>query len=325
MNKSTPLTEVLTKVFIDGEAGTTGLQLAERLGRRDDLTLLRIDEAQRKDPEARARLLQQADVAVLCLPDDAAREAVALAGASCRILDASTAHRTAPGWTYGLPELEPGQRQQIATATRVANPGCYPQGFLLLVRPLIDAGVLPRDLPLRIHAVSGYSGGGRALIDTYRGFDPETAERLNTRPYALGLAHKHVPEMYRYSGCAVAPLFAPSVGNYHQGMLVQLPLFVSELQGAPTPEDVQGVLARRYRDEPFVDVLPLGAPGAVEAGFLNATACNHTNRLELMVFGNREQLLLVARYDNLGKGASGAAVQNLNLMIGADETTGLHR
>lgn len=314
----------MTRVFIDGEAGTTGLQIAERLRRRGDLTLLSIDERQRKDPEARARLLNEADVAILCLPDDAAREAVALAGPDCRILDASTAHRTAPDWVYGLPEMEGGLRERIASAHRVSNPGCYPQGFVLLVRPLIEAGVLPADLPLRIHAVSGYSGGGRALIDTYRGFDADTAERLNTRPYALGLAHKHVPEMHSYSGSSIAPLFAPSVGNYLKGMLVQVPLFTSELTGTPTLEDIQGLLAERYAGEPFVRVLPPRAPDALEAGFLSPTACNDTNRMELMVFGHAEQLLLVARYDNLGKGASGAAVQNLNLMIGVPETTGLN-
>ncbi|MEQ8859631.1 MAG: N-acetyl-gamma-glutamyl-phosphate reductase [Pseudomonadales bacterium] len=315
----------MTKVFIDGEAGTTGLQIADRVRTRNDLTLLRIDERQRKDADARARLLEEADVAILCLPDDAAREAVALAGERCRILDASTAHRVNPDWVYGLPELEPGARERIACAQRVSNPGCYPQGFILLTRPLIEAGVLPRDLPLRIHAVSGYSGGGRSLIETYQGFDAETRERYNTRPYALGLTHKHVPEMQHYSGCAQAPLFAPLVGDYYQGMLVHVPLFTSELNGRPTPEDVHGLLAERYADEAFVDVLPPRAADALEAGFLDPSACNRSNRIELMVFGHSEQLLLVARLDNLGKGAAGAAVQNLNLMIGVDETTGLTR
>ncbi len=314
----------MTKVFIDGEAGTTGLQIAERVRTRKDLTLLRIDERARKDSAARARLLEQADVAILCLPDDAAREAVALAGDGCRILDASSAYRVDSDWVYGLPELDAGARERIASAARVSNPGCYPQGFILLTRPLIESGTLPKDLPLRIHAISGYSGGGRSLIETYRGFDAETRERCSTRPYALGLAHKHVPEMHRYSGCTQPPLFAPIVGDFYQGMLVQVPLFTSELTGGPRPEEVQALLAERYRDEPFIDVLPAGAAKAVEAGFLSPTACNQSNRIELMVFGHDRQLLLVARYDNLGKGASGAAVQNLNLMIGVDETTGLN-
>lgn len=315
----------MTRVFIDGEAGTTGLQIAERLRSRPDLTLLHIDDAERKSPQARARLLADADVAILCLPDDAAREAVALAPPSCRILDASSAHRVADGWVYGLPELGDGQRERIARSNRVANPGCYPQGFVLLVRPLIEAGILPSDLPLRTHALSGYSGGGRALIEKYRAFDAEMRERLNTRPYALGLRHKHVPEMHRYSGTRHAPLFAPSVGHFLQGMLVQVPLFSRELAGQPGPGDIQALLAERYRDEPFVHVFPAGADDALDGGFLDATACNHSNRIELMVFGHDEQLLLAARYDNLGKGAAGAAVQNLNLMIGADELEGLER
>lgn len=315
----------MTRIFIDGEAGTTGLQIAQRLADRQDLELARIDPAARKDPQAKARLLESVDIAILCLPDEAAREAVALAGERCRILDASTAHRTSDRWVYGLPELGAAQRRQIAAARCVANPGCYPQGFVLLVRPLIEAGLLPASLPLRLHALSGYSGGGRPLIETYQGFDAETAERWNTRPYALGLAHKHVPEMHRYSGSAVPPLFAPSVGNYYQGMLVQVPLFARELTGPVAPGDIRDLLAERYADEPFVSVLATGAPDALDAGFLAPTACNHTNRIELMVFGHDEQILLVARYDNLGKGASGAAIQNLNLMMGVDETTGLTR
>jgi N-acetyl-gamma-glutamyl-phosphate reductase len=312
-----------TRGFIDGEAGTTGLQIAERLRARADLQLLRIDPAARKDADARRRLLEAADIAILCLPDDAAIEAVALAGGRCRILDASTAHRTHPDWVYGLPELQPGQRERIAAATRVANPGCYPQGFILLVRPLIEAGILPADKPLSVHALSGYSGGGRTMIETYRGFDEATRERNNTRPYALGLRHKHVPEMRVYSHTGPAPLFAPSVGHFEQGMLVQIPLFTAELTGRPTPDEIQQLLARRYAGEPFVTVFPVGAEAALEGGFLAPTTCNDTNRIELMVFGHEDQLLLTARYDNLGKGASGAAIQNLNLMIGVDETTGL--
>jgi N-acetyl-gamma-glutamyl-phosphate reductase len=312
-----------TRVFIDGEAGTTGLQIVERLKSRADLELLRIDPAARKDPLARRRLLEEADVAILCLPDDAAVEAVELAGDRCRILDASTAHRTHPDWAYGLPELEPGQRERIAAARRVSNPGCYPQGFILLVRPLIEAGIIPADLPLTVHALSGYSGGGRTMIETHQGWDEATRERNNTRPYALALRHKHVPEMHRYTGTTRAPLFTPSVGHFAQGMLVQIPLFGCELNGNPAPGDLQAVLARRYAGEPFVQVFPVGAETALEGGFLAPTTCNGTNRIELMVFGHPDQMLLIARLDNLGKGASGAAVQNLNLMIGVEETTGL--
>lgn len=313
----------MTSVFIDGEAGTTGLEIAERLASRTDLTLLRIDPAARKDPAARRRLLESADVAILCLPDEAAIEAVQLADGRCRILDASTAHRTDAAWVYGLPELARDQRARIAEARLVANPGCYPQGFILLIRPLIEAGILSADQPLSVHALSGYSGGGRGMIETYRGFDATTRELCNTRPYALGLRHKHVPEMRLYSGTRQAPLFAPSVGCFMQGMLVQIPLFASQLARRATPSEVRELLAARYAGEPFVTVFPTGADAALESGFLRPTACNGTNRLELMVFGHDEQMLLVARYDNLGKGASGAAIQNLNLMIGADEKTGL--
>lgn len=313
----------MTRIFIDGEAGTTGLQLAQRLAARQDLELLQINPSERKDRQARARMLAAADIAVLCLPDDAAREAVALAADRCRILDASTAHRTADGWVYGLPEMVKSQREAIARAEKVTNPGCYPQGFILLARPLIEANLLPASLPLRVHALSGYSGGGRPMIEAYESFDSATQELWNTRPYALSLKHKHVPEMQRYAGCAKAPLFAPTVGNYHQGMLVQLPLFRSELTSPASAEDVREVLADRYADEPFVHVLPTGAESALEDGFLAPTTCNNSNRIELMVFGNSEQMLLIARLDNLGKGAAGAAVQNLNLMMGVDETTGL--
>lgn len=313
----------MTKVFIDGQAGTTGLQISERLAQRPDIEVITIDDSARKDPNARAASFAYCDVAILCLPDDAATQAVALADGRCRILDASTAHRVSPEWIYGLPELGGGQREAIAAADLVSNPGCYPQGFILMVKPLIDAQVLPEDLPLSVHALSGYSGGGKSLIKTREDFDAATAERRNTEPYALALRHKHVPEMTAYSGTTIDPLFTPAVGHYYQGMLVQVPLFTASLRANTSLEQVHRLLADRYADEAFIRVHEIGAEDCLEGGFLNATKCNNTNHLEIMVFGHSEQILLVARYDNLGKGASGAAVQNLNLMIGCNETTGL--
>lgn len=314
-----------TRVFIDGQAGTTGLQISQRLAERDDIEVTEIDPAQRKDPNARARLFAESDIAILCLPDAAAVEAAALAAGRCRIIDASTAHRIHEDWCYGLPELSPGQRARIADARLVSNPGCYPQGFILMIRPLIEAGFVSPALPLTMHAISGYSGGGRALIEARQAFGCEDAELRNTEPYGLTLQHKHVPEMQKYAGSDVAPLFTPAVGHYYQGMLVQVPLFTRNLEKKATIDDLHGVLATRYADEPFVSVLPPGAADTLADGFLNPTACNATNRLEIMLFGHAEQLLLIARYDNLGKGAAGAALQNLNLMLGVAETTGLRR
>lgn len=313
----------MTKVFIDGQAGTTGLQISERLAARADLEVVRIDDQERKDPQARAAMFEACDVAVLCLPDEAALEAVTLADGRCRILDASTAHRVAPGWTYGLPELGGNQRDAIAAAKLVSNPGCYPQGFILMIKPLIDAGVLAAEVELSVHALSGYSGGGKALIQARQAFDETASENRNTEAYALGLQHKHVPEMRQYSGTASNPLFTPMVGHYYQGMLVQVPLFTRTLAPGTTLRQIHELLAQRYADEPFIDVREPGASDDLAGGFLNATACNGTNRLEIMVFGHEEQVLLIARYDNLGKGAGGAAVQNLNLMLGVDEAAGL--
>ena len=261
-------------------------------------------------------------MAILCLPDDAAVEAVQLAGGATRILDASTAHRVADDWAYGLPELCADQRQHIAQAQFVSNPGCYPQGFILMVRPLIEAGWLGAGVPLRCNAISGYSGGGRQMVESQRAYDAEQADRFNTQAYGLTLQHKHVPEMHHYSGTNSAPLFAPMVAHYYKGMLVQVPLFARELGGRSVSE-VHTLLEERFKGEPFVKVLPLGCAEQQHGGYLNPTECNGTNRLEIMVFGNDEQVLLTARYDNLGKGASGAAVQNLNLMLGLDEETGL--
>jgi N-acetyl-gamma-glutamyl-phosphate reductase len=313
----------MPSVFIDGQAGTTGLEIAGRLAGRKDLDLLEIDPSRRKDPAAREALMAEADVTVLCLPDDAAREAVSLAPPEARILDASTAFRTDPDWVYGCPELAPGQRERISAASRVSNPGCYPQGFILLVRPLLEAGILAAEADLSVFGLSGYSGGGRRMIDAYRDFSPEQADAWNTRPYGLDQGHKHLPEMRAYTGLDEAPVFSPVVANYYQGMLIEVPLHRRSLSGQPDGPALREVLAARYAAEPFVEVLPWQAECALDAGYLSPTALNGTNRMELMVFGNEERFLLVARYDNLGKGASGAAVQNLNLMLGMEECLGL--
>ncbi|XOV84411.1 MAG: N-acetyl-gamma-glutamyl-phosphate reductase [bacterium] len=311
----------MATIFIDGQAGTTGLEITSRLAPRRDLKLLQISDAERKDQSARAHYLRTADLAILCLPDDAAREAVLLADGHTRILDASTAYRTDEQWSYGLPELSRSQRQNIHDAQFVSNPGCYPQGFILLTRPLIEAGVLDPGTALRCHAVSGYSGGGRQMVEKFRNFDAVQQDQYNSQAYGLTLQHKHVPEMQKYSSTRVTPLFTPTVANYYKGMLVQIPLFRHEV-GNASKAQLHDILMSRYAKESFIRVLPLDNSMLVD-GFLNPTACNNTNNMELMLFGNEEQYLLIARYDNLGKGASGAAVQNMNLMLGFEETTGL--
>lgn len=313
----------MATVFIDGQAGTTGLEITERLSGRRDIDLLTIDDAARKEPGARRALMEAADVTILCLPDTAAVEAVALARGVSRILDASTAHRTHPDWAYGVPELTPGQRAAIASAELVSNPGCYPQGFILMVRPLVEAGLIERGACLSVFGLSGYSGGGRSMVEQYRSFPPERAEAWNARPYALTLNHKHRPEMQHYAGLDHPPLFSPTVANYYRGMLIEIPLHASMLSRPASGEALATLLAERYAGEPFIEVLGFQPEGATDNGYLNATETNGSNRIQLMVFGNETQFLLVARYDNLGKGASGAAVQNLNLMLGLEETLGL--
>jgi N-acetyl-gamma-glutamyl-phosphate reductase len=313
-----------TRIYNDGQEGTTGLQIEERLRGRSDLELLEIAPEARKDPRAKRAVLEQAEVAILCLPDAAAVETASMAPARTRLLDASTAHRVHADWAYGLPELSQGSRKQIESAARVANPGCWPTGFLLLVRPLVDAGLLPRSYPLSCHGQSGYSGGGKKLIAAYeahprQGASPDWA----ARPYGFHLQHKHIPEMTRYAGLDAAPVFSPSVGDYYQGMLVHVPLHTRALGGQASPEQIHALLTQRYAQERFVRVRPLNDDSALDGGYLDATALNGTNLVELFVFGHGEQLLLSARLDNLGKGASGAAVQNLNLMLGLPESLSL--
>lgn len=289
----------------------------QRLSERDDLHLLTISESQRKNTKYKQAIYEEADVVILCLPDDAAREAVSLSG-TARFIDASTAHRTSPHWTYGLPELSFNRRQEIANSRLVSNPGCYPTGFLLAIRPLIDDGLLQPDTPVRIHATSGYSGGGKNLISLYEQND-SPAWRI--RPYSLQLTHKHVPEMQLFAKLNREPLFVPSVGHFYNGMLIQVPLFKSEFTRDISTIEITNLLQKRYENERFIRVY--ADSEALEDGFLSPTHCNETNRLELMVFGNEEQVVIVARLDNLGKGAAGAAVQNLNLMLGFPEGRGL--
>jgi len=309
----------MASIFIDGESGTTGLQIRARLENHPTLSIRSIAESERKDPAAKRRLMEQVDAVVLCLPDAGAKEVAAIAaemgGAEPKLLDASTAHRVTPDWVYGFPELTDGHAELIAKARRVANPGCYPTGGIALLRPLVDAGIIPADHPITVNAVSGYTGGGKAMIAE---FDEGTAAPFFL--YGLGLEHKHAPELQHYSGLSLRPIFVPSVGNFAQGMLVSIPLHLDALPGKPKPADLEAVLTARYATSGWVRVMP-----ADPAARLEPEPLNGSNMLELRVYGNAKhrQAVLVARLDNLGKGASGAAVQNLGLMLGVDVSQAL--
>ncbi len=311
-------------IFIDGEVGTTGLQIRQRLAGRDDVEVVSLSDDKRKDPTARAELLNGADLSILCLPDDAARDAVALINnPAARVIDASSAHRVADGWVYGMPEYDAGQGARIAEAKRVTNPGCYAISAVAMLHPLIEAGLLPADTPVTLNAVSGYSGGGRKLIENFERPDLPGYTEEAFRVYGLGLNHKHVPEIQGRGGLSKRPLLVPSVGRFSQGMIVQLPLQLWSLPGAPTPEAIHAALAAHYAGRTFVTVADLAETSEMTG--LQPETLNGTNELRLHVFGNATegQAVVMALIDNLGKGASGQAVQNMNLMLGLPETAGL--
>ncbi len=303
----------MTRVFIDGGHGTTGLEIAERLAGRPELEMIVLDDARRKETAARKDALNAADIVILCLPDDAAREAVSLIdNSTTRVIDASTAHRTASGWTYGFPEIG----FDVAASKRVSNPGCYPTGFLALVKPLVAAGLIPADWPITVNAVSGYSGGGKAMIAEFETGETGTAWRA----YALGLGHKHVPEMQQHAGLAHPPLFAPSVAATHRGMIVEVPLLAAAMPNKPSASAMRDVIEAQYEGSKIVRLIR-----DFDEGALHIEHCADTDRLDLFVFESKDasHIRLVAALDNLGKGAGGAAVQNLNLMAGFEETSGL--
>ncbi len=310
------------KVFIDGKEGTTGLKILERFEGRNDIELLEISEEKRKDTEERKKFINNSDFTFLCLPDAAAIEAVSLVeNPNVRIIDASTAHRTNPSWDYGFPELSASHRERIAKSKRVANPGCYASGFIALVYPLIKAGVISEEHPIISHAVSGYSGGGKGMIAVLEG-ENKPLECFSPRQYALTQSHKHLPEMQQICGLKYKPMFNPIVDDYLSGMVVSVPLIARTLAGKFTPADIHEIMSRHYQNQRFVKVMELGGKETLPDGFMAANTLADTNDMQIFVCGNDEQILLCSRFDNLGKGASGAAVQCMNIMMGIDEATG---
>jgi N-acetyl-gamma-glutamyl-phosphate reductase len=317
---------MMKKVFVDGLSGTTGLQIHERLNLYKDIELLTIDYDKRRDPAERSKCLNNADIVFLCLPDDAAREAVSLiTNPDTRVIDASTAHRVAKDWTYGLPELSKGHREAIINSKRVANPGCHATAFLLSVYPLVATKVMATDYPITCQSLTGYSGGGKALIEKYESNNGKNDYTKAPRPYSLTLNHKHLPEMTYHAGLSEAPLFVPILGNNYKGLAVMLPLHTKLLSKQMDAEAIHGLYAEYYQNEKFVKVLPYADDSLLFDGGFDITACNDTNKAEILVFGNKSKgtAMVITRLDNLGKGASGAAIQNMNLMLGYDEVYSL--
>jgi N-acetyl-gamma-glutamyl-phosphate reductase len=313
----------MKKVFIDGQVGTTGLQIKELLEARSDIELVAIEDEKRKDAARKKEIINSVDLTILCLPDAAAKESVKLVeSSSTKIIDASTAHRINPSWSYGFPELNSSQRSKISSARFVANPGCHATGFIAALNPLREAEVVGANYPASTTSITGFSGGGKQLIEKYENL-PANSQSFATRPYGFTLTHKHLPEMKTYSNLNHSPQFYPIVGNFERGMLVSLPLFTHLLNKKVDAKDVRDILANHYANEKFINVYDFDDSEKLEEGFLSATNCNNTNRLDLLVFGHEEQITVVARLDNLGKGASGAAIQNMNIMLGLDESTGL--
>jgi N-acetyl-gamma-glutamyl-phosphate reductase len=313
-----------TKVFVDGQEGTTGLKIFEYLSARRDIEVLRIDDSRRKDLDERRRLINASDVTFLCLPDVASRESVSLVDNDHTVvIDASTAFRTHGDWAYGLPELAPAQRERLRHAKRIAVPGCHASAFILAMQPLVAGGLVPADFDAHAYSITGYSGGGKKMIADYEAGG--NARLTSPRPYALGLTHKHLPEMAVHSGLKKQPLFTPIVGNFLKGLAVTTYFSPDQLSRAARPQDVQALLAEYYANEPFVRVLPFDPESNLDTGFFDVQACNETNRVDLFVFGNDERFVTLARLDNLGKGASGAAIQCMNLAVGVEEEAGLQR
>lgn len=310
-------------VFIDGQHGTVGLNIHERLNGRKDIELLEIPVEKRKDPKARQKLLNEADVVFLCLPDDAARESVSLiTNKSVCVIDGSTAHRVTKGWIYGLPELNKEQRTLIKNSRRIVVPGCHATGFISILYPLVSKGIVAPDYPITSYALAGYSGGGKSMIGDYES-EGAPDDIKNPRPYSLALNHKHIPEMTKIVGLAQSPLFAPTVVNVYNGEIIFVPLVVRYLKKQLSTADIRAVLAEYYAGERFIKVIPYPPDDYLKDGFMTFTDCNGTNNLEIFVFGDKDRVLLSARFDNLGKGSSGTAVQNMNLVLGLPEETGI--